>query len=53
MVFIMLVLLTKNWMLQSQLGDFRSYEGQDMYTGEKIIPIKVGLSFDETFPFST
>lgn len=26
---------------QSQLADFRAYEGQDMYTGEKIIPIKV------------
>ncbi|CAL5199097.1 unnamed protein product [Lathyrus oleraceus] len=25
----------------SQLAEFRSYEGQDMYVGEKIIPIKV------------
>lgn len=27
--------------LQSQLATFRSYEGQDMYVGDKIIPIKV------------
>lgn len=26
---------------QSQLADFRSYEGQDMYAGEKLVPIKV------------
>lgn len=26
---------------QSQLADFRSYEGQDMYAGEKIVTIKV------------
>ncbi|EPS70579.1 hypothetical protein M569_04181, partial [Genlisea aurea] len=26
--------------IQAQLGDFRSYEGQDMYAGEKIVPIK-------------
>ncbi|KAK1387366.1 Chromatin structure-remodeling complex protein BSH [Heracleum sosnowskyi] len=29
--------------IQSQLTDFRSYEGQDMYTGEKIVPIKIDL----------
>lgn len=28
---------------QSQLTEFRSFEGQDMYAGEKIIPIKVCL----------
>lgn len=27
--------------MQSQLTEFRSFEGQDMYTGEKIVPIKV------------
>ncbi|THG11995.1 hypothetical protein TEA_003158 [Camellia sinensis var. sinensis] len=26
--------------IQSQLTEFRSFEGQDMYTGEKIVPIK-------------
>ncbi|EOY24449.1 Transcription regulatory protein SNF5 (BSH), putative isoform 4 [Theobroma cacao] len=26
--------------IQSQLADFRSYEGQDMYAGDKIVPIK-------------
>jgi hypothetical protein len=31
---------------QTQLAEFRSYEGQDMlYTGDKIVPIKVFLSF--------
>lgn len=34
--------------IQSQLGDFRSYEGQDMYTGEKIVPIKVDLRVNHT-----
>ncbi|KAL8100520.1 chromatin structure-remodeling complex protein BSH [Apium graveolens] len=34
--------------IQSQLGDFRSYEGQDMYTGEKIVPIKVDLRVNNT-----
>ncbi|PKI36024.1 hypothetical protein CRG98_043599 [Punica granatum] len=29
--------------IQSQLTDFRSYEGQDMYAGEKIVPIKLDL----------
>ena len=28
-------------LFQSQLTEFRSLEGQDMYTGEKIVPIKV------------
>lgn len=28
-------------LLQSQLTEFRSLEGQDMYTGEKIVTIKV------------
>ncbi|KAG6422148.1 hypothetical protein SASPL_118711 [Salvia splendens] len=27
--------------VQTQLTEFRSYEGQDMYTGEKVVPIKV------------
>lgn len=40
---------------QSQLAEFRSFEGQDMYTGEKIVPIKVYLSKDLSsnlfFPF--
>ncbi|KAL1564866.1 hypothetical protein AAHA92_07154 [Salvia divinorum] len=26
--------------IQTQLTEFRSYEGQDMYTGEKVVPIK-------------
>lgn len=29
--------------IQSQLNEFRSFEGQDMYTGEKIVPIKLDL----------
>ncbi|XP_057432488.1 chromatin structure-remodeling complex protein BSH-like [Lotus japonicus] len=28
---------------QSQLAEFRSYEGRDMYAGEKIIPVKLDL----------
>ena len=33
---------------QTQLAEFRSYEGQDMlYTGDKIVPIKVFLSCTE------
>ncbi|XP_059636131.1 chromatin structure-remodeling complex protein BSH isoform X3 [Cornus florida] len=32
--------------IQSQLTDFRSFEGQDMYTGEKIVPIKDLNNFD-------
>ncbi|KAJ4843916.1 hypothetical protein Tsubulata_049065 [Turnera subulata] len=27
--------------IQTQLAEFRSYEGQDMHAGEKIVPIKV------------
>lgn len=35
---------------QTQLAEFRSYEGQDMlYTGDKIVPIKVFLSFFLSF----
>lgn len=34
--------------IQSQLADFRAYEGQDMYTGEKIIPIKLDLRVNHT-----
>ncbi|KAM6585363.1 hypothetical protein CsatB_012365 [Cannabis sativa] len=29
--------------IQSQLAEFRSFEGQDMYAGEKIVPIKLDL----------
>ncbi|XP_028075135.1 chromatin structure-remodeling complex protein BSH-like isoform X2 [Camellia sinensis] len=32
--------------IQSQLTEFRSFEGQDMYTGEKIVPIKDLNNFD-------
>ncbi|CAK9318424.1 unnamed protein product [Citrullus colocynthis] len=34
--------------IQSQLTEFRSFEGQDMYTGEKIIPIKLDLRVNNT-----
>uniref|UniRef100_A0A5B7C2X9 Putative chromatin structure-remodeling complex protein BSH n=1 Tax=Davidia involucrata TaxID=16924 RepID=A0A5B7C2X9_DAVIN len=34
--------------IQSQLTDFRSFEGQDMYTGEKIVPIKLDLRVNHT-----
>ncbi|VFQ91079.1 unnamed protein product [Cuscuta campestris] len=34
--------------IQSQLGEFRSYEGQDMYTGEKVVPIKLDLRVNHT-----
>ncbi|KAL7119685.1 hypothetical protein ACP275_02G077600 [Erythranthe tilingii] len=34
--------------IQTQLTDFRSYEGQDMYTGEKIVPIKLDLRVNHT-----
>ncbi|KAF5750008.1 chromatin structure-remodeling complex protein BSH [Tripterygium wilfordii] len=34
--------------IQSQLQEFRSYEGQDMYTGEKIVPIKLDLRVNHT-----
>ncbi|GAV63382.1 SNF5 domain-containing protein [Cephalotus follicularis] len=34
--------------IQSQLTEFRSYEGQDMYTGAKIVPIKLDLRVNHT-----
>lgn len=34
--------------IQSQLTDFRSYEGQDMFVGEKIVPIKLDLRVNHT-----
>lgn len=34
--------------IQSQLTDFRSYEGQDMYTGERVVPIKLDLRVNHT-----
>ncbi|XP_057470583.1 chromatin structure-remodeling complex protein BSH isoform X3 [Actinidia eriantha] len=34
--------------IQSQLTEFRSLEGQDMYTGEKIVPIKLDLRVNHT-----
>lgn len=34
--------------IQSQLNEFRSFEGQDMYTGEKIVPIKLDLRVNHT-----
>ncbi|XP_047334670.1 chromatin structure-remodeling complex protein BSH [Impatiens glandulifera] len=34
--------------IQSQLAEFRSNEGQDMYTGEKIVPIKLDLRVNHT-----
>ncbi|XP_061361567.1 chromatin structure-remodeling complex protein BSH isoform X2 [Gastrolobium bilobum] len=34
--------------IQSQLAEFRSYEGQDMYAGEKIVPIKLDLRVNHT-----
>lgn len=34
--------------IQSQLTDFRSFEGQEMYTGEKIVPIKLDLRVNHT-----
>ncbi|KDP28023.1 hypothetical protein JCGZ_19103 [Jatropha curcas] len=34
--------------IQTQLTEFRSYEGQDMYTGEKIVPIKLDLRVNHT-----
>ncbi|XP_050239553.1 chromatin structure-remodeling complex protein BSH isoform X3 [Quercus robur] len=32
--------------IQTQLTEFRSYEGQDMYSGEKIVPIKDMNNFE-------
>lgn len=34
--------------IQTQLGEFRSYEGQDMYNGEKMVPIKLDLRVNHT-----
>ncbi|KAL3503806.1 hypothetical protein ACH5RR_033647 [Cinchona calisaya] len=34
--------------IQSQLTEFRSYEGQDMYTGERVVPIKLDLRVNHT-----
>ncbi|XP_052208581.1 chromatin structure-remodeling complex protein BSH [Diospyros lotus] len=34
--------------IQSQLTEFRSFEGQDMTTGEKIVPIKLDLRVNHT-----
>ncbi|XP_075655507.1 chromatin structure-remodeling complex protein BSH [Castanea sativa] len=34
--------------IQTQLAEFRSYEGQDMYSGEKIVPIKLDLRVNHT-----
>lgn len=34
--------------IQSQLNEFKSYEGQDMHTGEKIVPIKLDLRVNHT-----
>ncbi|GAB2265533.1 hypothetical protein Dimus_000581 [Dionaea muscipula] len=34
--------------IQSQLVEFRSYEGQDMHVGEKIVPIKLDLRVNHT-----
>nr|GEW28976.1 chromatin structure-remodeling complex protein BSH [Tanacetum cinerariifolium] len=34
--------------IQSQLNEFKSLEGQDMHTGEKIVPIKLDLRVNHT-----
>ncbi|KAL9275318.1 Chromatin structure-remodeling complex protein BSH-like protein [Drosera capensis] len=34
--------------IQTQLAEFRSYEGQDMHVGEKIVPIKLDLRVNHT-----
>ncbi|KAL6545701.1 hypothetical protein OROGR_009575 [Orobanche gracilis] len=34
--------------IQTQLTDFRSYEGQDMFIGEKVVPIKLDLRVNHT-----
>ncbi|XP_068660054.1 chromatin structure-remodeling complex protein BSH isoform X2 [Aristolochia californica] len=34
--------------INSQLAEFRSYEGQEMYTGEKIVPVKLDLRVNRT-----
>ncbi|XP_077218425.1 transcription regulatory protein SNF5, putative (BSH) isoform X2 [Tasmannia lanceolata] len=34
--------------IQNQLTEFRSYEGQEMYTGEKLVPLKLDLRVNRT-----
>lgn len=34
--------------IQTQLGEFRSYEGQDMHTGERVVSIKLDLRINHT-----
>ncbi|XP_043725647.1 chromatin structure-remodeling complex protein BSH isoform X1 [Telopea speciosissima] len=34
--------------IQSQLTEFRSLEGQEMYTGEKLVPLKLDLRVNNT-----
>lgn len=34
--------------IQSQVDYFRSFQGQDMYTGERIVPIKLDLRINHT-----
>ncbi|XP_074307381.1 chromatin structure-remodeling complex protein BSH isoform X2 [Silene latifolia] len=34
--------------IQNQLVEFRSYEGQDMFVGEKVVPIKLDLRVNNT-----
>ncbi|XP_031498950.1 chromatin structure-remodeling complex protein BSH isoform X3 [Nymphaea colorata] len=34
--------------IQSQLTEFRSYEGQEMSTGEKVLPLKLDLRVNNT-----
>ncbi|KAK3005887.1 hypothetical protein RJ639_017787 [Escallonia herrerae] len=48
----LLSVLRGPWMMdqipRAQLAEFRSFEGQDMYTGEKIVPIKLDLRVNHT-----
>jgi SWI/SNF-related matrix-associated actin-dependent regulator of chromatin subfamily B protein 1 len=39
------ILLSFFSIYQSQLAEFRSYDGQDMYAGDKIVPIKVSFFY--------
>ncbi|KAL5717167.1 hypothetical protein ACHQM5_010230 [Ranunculus cassubicifolius] len=34
--------------IQSQVTEFRSYEGQDMYSGDKMVPLKLDLLVNNT-----
>ncbi|XP_058076693.1 chromatin structure-remodeling complex protein BSH isoform X3 [Magnolia sinica] len=34
--------------IQTQVSEFRSYEGQEMHTGEKLVPIKLDLRVNRT-----